>query len=77
MTITPLNGTYTGQAQKLVSVSNIPDGVTITYSLDNAAYSEEIPEKTDAGEYTVYYKASGSGYNDASGSVTAVIAGTT
>ena len=45
MTITPLNGTYTGQAQKLVSVSNIPDGVTITYSLDNAAYSEEIPEK--------------------------------
>ena len=45
--------TYTGDAQPLVSVEG-----TWLYSLDGETYSEAVPTAVNAGEYTVYFKAS-------------------
>lgn len=62
--------TYTGQAQPLLqepTVSPAEVEVTIQYSLNNVDWSEEIPQKVDAGTYAVYYKASANGYADVTG----------
>ncbi len=50
--------TYTGEAQTLVTAGEASDG-TMSYSLDGTVWSGELPTATDAGEYTVYYKAAG------------------
>jgi len=45
--------TYNGEAQTLVN----GEGAWL-YSLDGETYSDQIPTAVDAGEYTVYFKAS-------------------
>ena len=45
--------TYNGEAQKLVN----GEGPWL-YSLDGEIYSAQVPTAVDAGEYTVYFKAS-------------------
>ena len=58
---TAKNLTYTGTAQALVTDGSTTDG-TIQYSLSqNEGYSTDIPQGTDAKEYTVYYKVIGDG----------------
>ena len=48
--------TYNGKPQALLNGSTF-DGGTILYSLSqNGTYTEAIPEKTEAGTYTVWYK---------------------
>ena len=49
---------YTGVAQALVNVGSATGG-TMMYSLDNSAWSEDIPTAKNAGDYTVYYKVIG------------------
>ena len=49
--------TYTGKPQELVTAGSI-EGGTMVYSLsEKGEYSETIPTGTDAGYYTVWYKA--------------------
>lgn len=57
--------TYSGQAQTLVNAGSTTGG-TIQYStLENGTYSTNIPEATDVGTYTVWYKVvGGSNYQD-------------
>lgn len=48
------------QAQALVTEGTAENG-TMVYALEDGVYSGNIPTGTDAGEYTVYYKAKGDG----------------
>lgn len=50
--------TYNGQAQELIDVKDIPEGM-LCYSLDGESFSPEIPAGTDAGDYIVYFSAAG------------------
>jgi hypothetical protein len=73
--------TYSGNAQKLVTVSNKPTTVTVYYSTEKSLTSSnytsgstKIPEETNAGTYTVYYYATGNTtYYTKSGSVDVTI----
>ena len=54
-----VNRTYNGQPQELVTAGEA-DGGTMVYRLgDSGEFSAEIPTATNAGEYTVWYKAAG------------------
>ena len=50
--------TYTGAAQTLVN-AGVANGGVMQYSLDDVSYSTTIPQGTNAGDYTVYYKVVG------------------
>lgn len=61
---TPNTLTYKGEAQNLIAAGEASFGKMV-YSLDGAEYSETIPQGTDAGDYTVYYKVIGdANHND-------------
>ena len=47
--------TYTGSAQNLLSAGSTNHG-TIQYSSDNSTWSTTIPQETNAGSYTAYWK---------------------
>ena len=47
--------TYTGSAQNLLSAGSTNHG-TIQYSSDNSTWSTTIPQGTNAGSYTAYWK---------------------
>ena len=47
--------TYSGAEQELVTAGTVSGG-TIYYSLDNSSWSENVPKKTNADSYKVYYK---------------------
>jgi hypothetical protein len=49
---------YNGTAQDLITAGSTTTG-TMEYSLDGTTYSTSIPQGTDAGSYTVYYKVTG------------------
>lgn len=49
---------YNGAAQDLITAGSTTTG-TLEYSLDGTTYAETIPQGTDAGSYTVYYKVTG------------------
>ena len=56
--------TYTGSALALIHAGSVNAG-TLVYSLDGENYKEELPQATNAGSYTVYYKVNGNdNYND-------------
>ena len=58
------NLVYNGVAQDLITAGSTTTG-TIEYSLDGTTYAETIPQGTDAGSYTVYYKVTGdANHND-------------
>ncbi|MBQ8749698.1 MAG: hypothetical protein IJZ29_04460 [Clostridia bacterium] len=72
------NLTYNGTAQTptltntLVAVGN--QTITVTYSAsENGTYSSTIPSFTNAGTYTIYYKATASNHSEKIGSITIVI----
>lgn len=50
--------TYTGQPQNLVNAGAATNG-TIMYSLDGIVYGPNVPQGTNAGSYTVWYKVIG------------------
>ncbi|MGN1039770.1 MAG: MBG domain-containing protein, partial [Oscillospiraceae bacterium] len=67
--------TYNGTAQELVSAGTATNG-TMQYSLTSGSgFSTDIPTATDAGTYTVYYKAVGTnGYKESDeGNVSVII----
>ena len=51
--------TYTGSAQALLNAGTAATGCTLQYSSDGTNWSSSIPTGTNAGNYTVYYKATG------------------
>ena len=66
--LTPPTGTsdlvYNGTAQNLITAGSTTTG-TLEYSLDGTTYAETIPQGTNAGSYTVYYKVIGdANHND-------------
>ena len=53
---------YTGQPQALVTAGTVNGDGNVMYSLDGGAtYSLDVPKAANAGTYTVWYKAVGSG----------------
>ena len=64
---------YTGEAQTLVTAGDV-EGFTYQYKVGDAEYSTDLPTATDAGSYTVYYKATAAGEQDITGSLNATIA---
>ena len=66
------SGTYDGELHSVTVIA--PDGVSVTYSeSENGAYSAENPTYTNAGSYTVYYKAAQVGADNVTGSATVTI----
>ena len=66
--LTPPSGksdlVYNGSAQNLINAGSSTTG-TMEYSLDGTTYAETIPQGTNAGSYTVYYKVIGdANHND-------------
>ena len=55
---------YSGEAQTLVTAGVASFG-TVVYSLDGETFSDALPQATDAGTYTVYYKVEGDGNHNA------------
>ena len=47
----------TGESQELITEGVADRYSRMSYSLDGVTFSDEIPSATEAGEYTVYYKA--------------------
>ena len=65
------SGIYDGQAH---SITVDADGAQVTYSeTESGAYSETKPSYSNAGTYTVYYKATKANHNDVTGSVSVEI----
>ena len=68
---------YTGKAQtptvsaSAVAVNNQP--ITFTYSMEENGRYDKLPSFTNAGTYTVYYKASAPNHNDKFGSFTVTV----
>lgn len=52
------NLTYNTQAQTLISAGSA-EGGEMQYSLDGQTYAKELPQGTNAGSYTVFYKVVG------------------
>ncbi len=65
------DGVYDGKPH---TISVTADGATITYSTDGETYTAECPTFTNAGTYTVYYKAVKANHDDVNGSATVKIA---
>ena len=65
--------TYTGKAQKLIVPAQAAADVDLFYKLDGSSFSKTIPEATDAGTYTVYWKAEKDGTTVDNGSLTVII----
>ena len=60
--------TYNGTAQQLLTVNLLSAGCVVEYSFDRTNWSTDIPTKTDAGTYRVYYRIIGTNnYSDYSG----------
>ena len=55
---------YSGAAQTLITAGVASFG-TVLYSLDGTTYGEALPQKTEAGTYTVYYKVDGDANHNA------------
>lgn len=60
------NLAYNGNSQDLITAGSTTAG-TMLYKLNDNEYSDSIPQATNAGTYTVYYKVEGNdNYNDVS-----------
>lgn len=59
---------YNGQPQTLI-VAGSTTGGTLEYSLDDSHYGTRLPEATDAGTHTVYYRVEGDGNYESTGVV--------
>ena len=67
-------GTYDGIAHTGSVVVSKPSNAVIKYGTTDGVYeSETIPTYTNAGTYTIYYKATDANFNDATGSITVKI----
>ena len=74
VTATGVTKEYDGAESAAITVSGIPEGASVTYGTTEGTYNlSACPTYTDAGTYTVYYKVSGDGYNDYTGSAVITI----
>ena len=68
VTATGVTKVYDGNPSA-ITVSELPASTTVTYGRTEGTYNlSTCPTYTDVGTYTVYYKVSGDGYNDYTGS---------
>ena len=69
-------GTYDGKEHTPTATATVPDGsnATIEYSLDNTNWVSDAPSIKDAGEKTVYVRATNSNYVTAESSYTLKVA---
>ena len=65
---------YNGSEHILLGFVGTANGGTMQYSLDNSSWSDAIPKGTNAGEYTVYYKAKGDGSTHSDSTVASISA---
>ena len=70
VTATGYSGTYDGTAHSIIVTA---DGADVTYSTDGTTYSSTNPTFTNAGTYTVYYKAEKANHDDVTGFVSVEI----
>ncbi len=71
---TDYDGIYDGVPHSAKVEVLIPNNANLKYGLVDGNYDlEQMPEFTDAGEYTIYYKAIADNYNDLTGSVSVSI----
>ena len=73
--VSPYNGTYDAESHQLgtvtaVTVNNQP--LTVEYSLDSTSYSQTL-ERTNADEYTVYYRITAPNHETVNGKFNATI----
>ena len=69
VTATGVSKVYDGTPSAAITVSELPANTTVTYGTTEGTYSLSVcPTYTDVGTYTVYYKVSGDGYKDYTGS---------
>lgn len=76
LTVTPKENNFTFNAQKQgngVTVEALDNGYTIEYTYSDKK-SDTVPQFTDAGSYTVYYRVFGANYNENRDSYTVTIA---
>ena len=74
---TGYTGTYDGQAHPGITLTYTPDNATVRYGVDNSGMAyplEEIPEFTDAGKHTVYYRITAPGCTEYLGDIEVNIA---
>ena len=69
-------GTYDGEEHTPTATASVPDGTdaTIEYSLDDKEWTKDAPSIKDAGEKTVYVRATNSNYVTAESSYTLKVA---
>lgn len=72
-TVAGYSGTYDGQKHGITVAVTKPEGVTVTYSADGTDYTAQMPEFTDAGTYTVFYKLEKENYETVSSSEQVII----
>lgn len=70
---TGYEGTYDEQTHNAVSVSGVPSGSTVTYTLNGASTGSSVPRIQNAGTYTIGYSIANPNYVTKSGTVTAMI----
>ena len=61
-------GSYDGKAHSITVTA--PEGADVSYSTDGKTYTDTDPEFSQAGVYTVYYKAEKDNYNEVCSSAT-------
>ena len=71
ITVTDYNKPYDGAAHSIQVV--VQSGAVVTYSENGSDYSNTNPSYTNCGSYTVHYKVTQAGYNDATGTGTVTI----
>lgn len=74
VTETDYTGTYDGNAHTAQVNVTKPANAVIKYGTQEGTYTlDSMPEYTDAGTYTIYYKATAENYSDYTGSVKVII----
>lgn len=53
ISVEPYSGTYDGESHKAVEITGLQKHDKVEYSLDNGAWTETVPEVTNAGQYAI------------------------
>lgn len=60
--ITPYKGVYDGKSHDAVKIAGVSDDMKVQYSLNDSAFSEEMPQLTDKGSYKIAIQISGDNF---------------
>ena len=69
ITVSGVTKVYDGELSDTITVSGVPAGATVSYGTTEGTYDLSVcPTYKNTGVYTVYFKVSGDGYKDYTGS---------